>query len=155
MISHQAPCWRGLENFDFEVVDKEMAANEAAQASQAAQAAIVTIEGNVLEPTRADGGKAGIWTCIYLCFFFFFFGAQYVFGLLILSPKQYLLPSVFGLLIQIEYIHVLPAYFPTSVDLFFVMLNTSYLYIVHAFCLHLFLFTPRLGLHPLGQNSIT
>ena len=37
-----------------------MAANEAAQASQAAQAAIVTIEGNVLEPTRADGGKAGI-----------------------------------------------------------------------------------------------
>ena len=96
MISHQAPCWRGLENFDFEVVDKEMAANEATQASQAAQAAIVTIEGNVLEPTRADGGKAGIWTCIYLCFFFFFFGAQYVFGLLILSPEQYLLPSVLG-----------------------------------------------------------
>ena len=33
----------------------------------------------------------------YTYVFFFFLGAQYVFGLLILSPEQYLLPSVFGL----------------------------------------------------------
>ena len=46
-----------LENLDFKAVDKEMATDEAAQATQAA---IVASEGNVIEPTEADGGEAGV-----------------------------------------------------------------------------------------------
>ena len=46
-----------LENLYFEAVDKEMAMDKAAQATQAT---VVAPEGNVPEPTEADGGEAGI-----------------------------------------------------------------------------------------------
>lgn len=46
LIKH--PAGMDLDNLDFEVVDKEMAANKAAQA------AIVASKGNVPEPARAD-----------------------------------------------------------------------------------------------------
>ena len=46
-----------LESLDFEAMEKEMATDEVAQA---AQAAIITLEGNALEPTKADNGEAGV-----------------------------------------------------------------------------------------------
>ena len=45
-----------LENLDFEAVDKEMFADEA---TRAAQAAVIAPEGTILEPTEG-GGEAGI-----------------------------------------------------------------------------------------------
>ena len=45
-----------LENLDFEVVDKEMVADEA---TQVAQAAVVAPEGTIPEPTEG-GGEAGV-----------------------------------------------------------------------------------------------
>ena len=49
-----------LENLDFEAVDKEMAIDEATQASQATQATVVAPEESTPETVEIDGGKAGV-----------------------------------------------------------------------------------------------
>ena len=49
-----------LEELDFEVVDKEMAIDKAAQASQAIQATVVALEGSTPELVETDRGKAAV-----------------------------------------------------------------------------------------------
>lgn len=46
-----------LESLDFKAVEKEMAMDEAAQATQAT---IIAPKGNALEPTKVDNGEAGV-----------------------------------------------------------------------------------------------
>ena len=49
-----------LENLDFEAVDKEIATDEAAQASQATQATVVALKGGVPESAEANSGEASV-----------------------------------------------------------------------------------------------
>ena len=49
-----------LEDLDFEARDKEMAVDEVAQASQAAQATVVAPEGSTPKPVETNGGEAGV-----------------------------------------------------------------------------------------------
>ena len=95
---------------DLEVVDKEMATDEAAQA------AIIAPEGNVRSLLKLMVKRSAFELVYveYLCFpfLFSFLGAQCVFGFIfILMLEQYFLPDVLGLLIQTEYIY---AYLLTS-----------------------------------------
>ena len=79
---------------------------------------------------------------------FFFFGAQYVFGLFILIPEQCSLPSVFwpfGSCLQTKYNYAIIS-FHNFVGLFFVMFNIFGLHVTCSFariffCLFLFVGT--------------
>ena len=53
LVKH--PIGVDLEELDLEVVDKEMVADEAAQASQAVHNTIVAPEGDTSEPVDVDG----------------------------------------------------------------------------------------------------
>ena len=89
------PIGMDLESLDLEVVDKKMAADEAAQS------ATITLEENALELTQVGGDKADAWiypvqiSMFFSLLFFFLLGAQYVFGLFILILEQCYLPGVF------------------------------------------------------------
>ena len=53
LVKH--PSGVNLEELDLEAMDKEMAADEVAQMSQAAQDIVVAPERDTLEPVEADG----------------------------------------------------------------------------------------------------
>ena len=58
LVKH--PAGVDLEDLDFEAMDKEMAIDEAAQASQAAQATVIAPEGSTPKPIETNGGEAGV-----------------------------------------------------------------------------------------------
>jgi len=58
LVKH--PTGVDLEELDLEVVDKEMAADKAAQASQAVHNTIVAPGGSTLEPIEADRQEATV-----------------------------------------------------------------------------------------------
>ena len=58
LVKHPASV--DLEDLDFEARDKEMAVDEVAQASQAAQATVVAPEGSTPKPVKTNGGEAGV-----------------------------------------------------------------------------------------------
>ena len=96
----------------------------------------------------------------YFSFFPFFFWVPsmfmgFFFIYLFFYARKIFLARCFWVFNSDKIYLCLPAYFPVFVGLFFVMLNTFYLYVVHAFCPHLCLFTLRLGLHSSRQNFIT
>ena len=68
LIKH--PTRVNLESLDLEVVDQEMAQDEAAQATQTAVAAPA---GDIPKPTNTGGEEANAWTCLSEISMFFFF----------------------------------------------------------------------------------
>ena len=67
LVKH--PTGINLEELDLEAVDKEMATNEATQASQAAQDPIVAPEGDTPRPGDADEQEAAVADTYLLIFF--------------------------------------------------------------------------------------
>ena len=82
-----------LENLDFEVVDKEMEEDEAAQAS-AQTVASTGVKPPQAERDDGDAAQAQNTRSFFFFFFFFFLGAPPVFGAFLLNNQFYMICSL-------------------------------------------------------------